>query len=116
MKTRNTLLSLVMIFTTLTLISCEKKETEDPPEACEVNRTGEVYFINQSNSNRTYDIIWDGVKITTVAPNQQSDVFTYSANVKHSLIFRYTNTSDNACTPSEPILNQCRKIGFSCSY
>ncbi len=74
---------------------------------CETNKTGQVYFKNNSNSNSTYDVIWDGVKIATVAPNQSSAVFTYSANVQHTLVFRHTNTSNNACTPSTPYLTQC---------
>lgn len=136
MKTKETLLSLVMMFTILSFTACEKtingctdaaaknynpNATENDGSCvytrpCEVNVTGEVYFKNLSVSNRTYDIIWDGSKLTTVPPNQQSAVYTFSANVKHSLIFRYTNTSDNACTPSEPILSQCMKTWYSCSY
>jgi len=85
------------------------------PLPCEVNQTGEVYFINHSNSNSTYDIIWDGVKIATIAPNQSSQVFTFSANVQHTLIFRYTNSSNNACTPSTPYLTQCQQLWFDCS-
>lgn len=83
---------------------------------CEVNKTGEVYFINHSNSNSTYDIIWDGVKIATIVPNQSSQVFTYPANVQHTLVFRFTNTSNNACTSSTPYLTQCQKLWFDCSY
>lgn len=86
-----------------------------PSPSCETNKTGEVYFINNSNSNSTYDIIWDGVKIATVAPNQSSQVFTYSANVQHTLVFRYTNTSNNACTPSTPYLTQCQRLWFNCT-
>jgi hypothetical protein len=85
------------------------------PLQCEINGTGEVYFINHSNSNSTYDIIWDGVKIATVTPNQSSNVFTFSANVQHTLVFRYTNTSNNACTPSTPYLTQCAQLWFDCS-
>ena len=85
------------------------------PLQCEVNGTGEVYFINNSNSNSTHDIIWDGVKIATVAPNQSSLVFTYSANVQHTLVFRHTNTSNDACTPSTPFLTQCERLSFSCT-
>ncbi|HAW51333.1 MAG TPA: hypothetical protein DCX54_03235 [Flavobacteriales bacterium] len=135
MKTRNVLMSIGVIFSLLSFIGCEKtvsgctdttaknynpNATEsdgscvyDAP--CVTNKTGEVYFINQSNSNRTYDIIWDGAKLTTVAPNQESAVYTFSANVKHTLIFRFTNTADNACSMSEPILSQCKRVWYSCS-
>lgn len=133
---KNPLLSLLMLMSITIFIGCEKEiigcmdvtatnynstATQDDGSCeyaipCEVNKTGEVYFVNHSNSNSTYDIIWDGVKITTVTPNQSSQVFTYSANVQHTLVFRLTNTSNNACLPSTPYLIQCQKSWFDCSY
>jgi hypothetical protein len=130
------LLSLLMLISITTFIGCAKQiigcmdvnatnynsnATEDDGSCkyalpCEVNKTGEVYFINHSKSNSTYDIIWDGVKIATITPAQNSQVFTYSANVQHTLVFRYTNTSNNACTQSTPYLTQCQKSWFDCSY
>ena len=82
---------------------------------CQVNATGEVYFKNQSNTNKTFDILWDGVKIATVAPNQSSAIFTYPANIPHTLVFKVTNTSTEACTPSTPSLTQCKQVYFSCT-
>ena len=133
---KNTIIGLLMLISIITFIGCKKQiqgctdpmainynpnATEDdstckytPP--CEVNKTGEVYFINHSSSNSTYDVIWDGVKIATITPNQSSQVFTYSANVQHTLVFRYTNTSNDACTPSTPYLAQCQQVWFDCSY
>ncbi len=83
--------------------------------ACEVNNTAEVYFINNSNSNSTYDVIWDGVKIATVTPGNESETFIVSANVQHTLVFSFTNTSNNACTPSTPVVPQCQKWWFDCT-
>jgi len=82
---------------------------------CETNNTGKVYFINHSNSNSTYDVIWDGVKIFTVAPNQQSPTITVSAGIQHTLLFRFTNTSNGACTQSTPIIPQCETWWFDCT-
>ncbi|HEX9649394.1 MAG TPA: hypothetical protein VGA21_02435 [Cyclobacteriaceae bacterium] len=82
---------------------------------CEANQSGKVYFINNSNSNSTYDVIWDGVKIFTVAPGQQSSTITVTANIQHTLVFRYTNTSNNACTPSTPVIPQCETWWFNCT-
>ena len=83
--------------------------------ACEINSTAEVYFINNSNSNSTYDVIWDGVKIATVTPGDESNTFTVSANIQHTLVFRFTNTSNNACTPSTPVVPQCQTWWFDCT-
>ena len=125
------LLTLVMLFS---FLQCTKEETKGCMDItatnynatatvddgsckylCQVNQTGEVYFKNLSNTNKVYDVIWDGVNIATVAPNQSSAVFTYPASVQHTLVFRFSNTSTNACTPSTPFLTQCKKLEFNCS-
>jgi len=82
---------------------------------CEANQTGEVFFRNLSNTNSTYDIIWDGVKIATVGPGQDSNTFTVTANVGHTLVFQFTNTSNSACNPSTPVIPQCQELWFSCT-
>ncbi len=118
MKKNNPLFAMLIMICIVSFTSCTKEEDTPPPPPpplCETNDTGEVFFSNTSNSNSTHDIIWDGVKIATVAPNQSSQVFTYSAGVPHTLVFRFTNTSNDACTPSTPILTQCQQQGFTCS-
>jgi hypothetical protein len=55
------------------------------------------------------------VKIFTVAPGQQSSTITVTANIQHTLVFRYTNTSNNACTPSTPVIPQCETWWFNCT-
>lgn len=119
MKKNNPLFAMLIMICIVSFTSCTTEEDTPPPPPppplCETNDTGEVFFSNTSNSNSTHDIIWDGVKIATVAPNQSSQVFTYSAGVPHTLVFRFTNTSDDACTASTPILTQCQQQGFSCS-
>jgi len=82
---------------------------------CEANGTGEITFGNNSNTNSTYDIIWDGAKIATIAPGQESDVFTVAASIQHTLVFQFTNTSDLACTASTPVIAQCDSRIFSCT-
>ena len=83
--------------------------------ACEVNQTAQVRFTNLSTTNSTHDIIWDGVKLTTVAPGDTTTFFTVTANIAHTLQFKFTNTSDLACTDSSPILAQCSSHIFWCS-
>lgn len=118
MKKNNQLFAMLIMICIVSFTSCTTEEDTPPPPPpllCETNSTGEVYFVNNSNTNSTYDIIWDGVKIATVAPNQRSQVFTYSAGVTHTLVFRFTNTSNDACTPSTPNLTQCQQQWFSCT-
>ena len=101
----------ILVFLTLGIIlnSCGSERTD-----CEKNQTGEVQFNNISKTDKTYDIVWDGVDIATIGPNEKSKLFTYAANVPHTLVFRITNTSENACNESTPILNQCQENIFSC--
>ena len=82
---------------------------------CELNQTGEIYFINKSNTNSTYDIIWDGAKLTTLAPGETSATYTVTANITHTLLFQYTNTSNLACTASTPVIPQCQSVWYSCT-
>ena len=84
-------------------------------KACEVNQTAEVEFANISNTNSTYDIIWNGSKIATVVPGDTTKVFTVSATVENTLRFQFTNTSDLACTDSNPIFAQCSFHTISCT-
>lgn len=82
--------------------------------SCQTNSTGTVYFLNTSNTNRTYDILWDGVVWATVTPNGRSSTFTVASGI-HTLLFRVTNTSTQACTPSTPNIAICSNTYYYCS-
>lgn len=77
---------------------------------------GKVYFKNLSGTNTTYDIIWDGSKLTTVAPGQSSATYEESCEVQHTLEFRITNTSTLACSASTPSLECGTTVYYSCTY
>jgi len=77
---------------------------------------GKVYFRNLSATNATYDIIWDGAKLTTVGPGQTSDTYEESCEVQHTLDFKITNTSQYACSQSTPSLECGKTVEYSCSY
>lgn len=98
------------------------KESTTPTEpttpatpACETNNTAKVTFENRSNTNTTYDIIWDGSKRTTVTSGAKSSTYTEAAGVNHTLVFKITNTNTEACTPSSPTLAQCTSQTFWCT-
>ncbi len=82
---------------------------------CQVNNTAQVTFQDRSASNRTYDVIWDGSRLTTVAPSQTSSAFTVAAGTQHTLVFKFTNTNVDACTPSTPTLSQCSSETYWCT-
>lgn len=81
---------------------------------CQSQNTATVYFQNRSNSNLTYDIVWDGSRLVTVAPGQDSQVFTFAANVPHSLRFQFTNSTSLACNSSTPVLTTCAAVFYGC--
>ncbi len=87
---------------------------ENTVNNCVVNNTAKVQFSNRS-SGSTYDVIWDGSIITTLAPGVTSDFFTVAAG-DHTLVFRYSNTGNNSCTPSTPNLAQCSSMVYWCTY
>jgi hypothetical protein len=82
-------------------------------EACRTNNTASVRFENRS-TNTTMDVVWDGSKLTTVAAGQTSDSYTVAAGITHTLLFRVTNSSTWACTPSTPTLVQCGSARYWC--
>ncbi len=79
----------------------------DPVLSCETNNTATVVFENRSNTNSTYDIIWDGSKVATVTPGNKTESFTVAAGIQHTLLYKYTNTNNLACTQATPTYAQC---------
>ena len=87
----------------------------EPSSSCRTNDTGTVSFQNQSNTNSTYDIVWDGSYIATISPGQTSRDFEVAAGVQHTLQFKKTNTNALACTASTPTVAQCSIHTYSCT-
>lgn len=82
--------------------------------ACQSQNTSTVYFQNRTVSNLTYDIVWDGSRLTTVTPGKDTQIYTFAANVQHSLRFQITNTTVLACNPSTPVLTVCGATFYGC--
>lgn len=85
-------------------------------QACMVDNTAKITFENRSTSNKTYDIVWDGSRMTTLWPTQKSATYTEAAGVTHSLQFKITNSSQVACSTSRPILVVCTSQTYWCTY
>lgn len=91
---------------------CEPDPTEpEPPPDCERNHTASVAFKNNSDRT-TYDVIWDGSRIGTIRPGK-STTRTVSAG-RHSMVFRFANTRQNACSSASPSIAQCSSRCFTC--
>jgi hypothetical protein len=82
---------------------------------CEKYSTATVYFINSSNSSKTYDILWDGTIYTSVSPNSKSITYTVASG-SHTILFRLTNSSTTACTEATLNLAICSSMYYSCSF
>lgn len=90
----------------------QKQPTSTPP--CETYNTAKVFFQNKSTSGKTYDVIWDGSRIFTIGPGQQSDTITAAAQIQHTLHFIVSGTNTSACTESYPILVKCSIHWYWC--
>ena len=88
---------------------------EPAPPVCQTNNTADVAFRNDSGSNMTYQIKWDGQVIGVFNPGQKRLNRSVSAGTAHSLTFRNAANTADACAPSFPILAQCTSTIFSCS-
>ena len=99
------------------LMGCSGDDVVTPPPslACQVNNTAKLVFRNISNTNATYDLLWDGAKLYTIAPGSESDTLITAAGVQHTMLFKFTNSSSNACNPATPTLAQCSRGWFSCT-
>lgn len=84
------------------------------PAVCWVDETAEVRFTNNSTTNSTHDILWDGTIIATVAPGDTTEFFTVDANIVYFLRFQFTNTGDRACDGFPVFFLKCRSAIFSC--
>jgi len=90
-------------------------EQPDPViPACQTNNTADVTFQNKSGHNYTYDVIWDGSTLTTLAPGATSKAYTQAAGA-HTLHFMISNTRLQACTQSSPVLAQCQSYTYWCT-
>jgi hypothetical protein len=83
--------------------------------ACQSNNTADAVFGNRS-ATTTQDIIWDGVKIFTITPGQNSATRTVAAGVAHRLETRITNTNTPACAVSMPIPATCALPLYTCAF
>ncbi len=108
---------LICLFFTCSFYSCDMllEEETDLKTDCETYETAKVRFENKSNSNTTYDIIWNGSRIATVAPGQSTNYHTVSAS-QHTLTFKISNSSYRACNTSTPTLSKCSHHTYSCTY
>ena len=96
-------------------LACAPKVTTPDVAECEKNTTAGVTFENKSNTNGTYDVIWDGSKVFTLAPGAKSTEMTVAATVQHTLTFKFSNTSTLACTSGSPILAICAHQNYWCT-
>jgi hypothetical protein len=134
----------IIIFTTVAYMSCTKTETETDKCAnvtcqnggtcsggicyckagytgtycekkiCEEENTARVRFENKSGTSLTYTVVWDGVTMTTLSPGSVSEYFTVAAG-QHTMHFMIANSTNEACTVSEPVLLVCKDHSYYCT-
>jgi hypothetical protein len=83
--------------------------------ACQSNNTATMTLGNTS-LNSTYTVSWDGSTRVTLGPGQTSPVYTEAASVPHTLTFRFSNSTQLACSSSTPTLAQCSSNTFTCKF
>lgn len=85
----------------------------DPTPSCETNHSANVTFKNSSRRS-TYDVLLDGSRIGVIAAGERISR-KVSAGVSHTVLFRYSNTNQNACSQSSNSFVQCSSRILSCS-
>lgn len=86
-----------------------------PPQipACQANGTFTLSFGNRSGA-LTYDVFLNDIKVTTLAPGQDSASQNAAANIANRVVFRVTNTNVVACSGA-PIYTPCESRIVTCS-
>jgi len=98
------------------LFACQNANTPEAPEVkdCVKYNTATIQFENRSVTNRTYDVVWDGVHIATIGPWEKTQVFTVAAG-EHTMTFKVSNSGKLACTTAYPVLQQCGVYSYFCT-
>ncbi len=86
-----------------------------PPLACVTNNTATLISRNDSQSARNYVVVLNGSIIGTIVPGD-STISTVAAQIAHTLEFNLDNMGTPACTQANPILAQCAKNTFFCTF
>lgn len=97
------------------LIGCSKEDLQEYEAGvtCDTNHTAVVVFENRSASGKTYDILWNGVKVATLKPGEKTRAEAYSTG-SHTYVFKKSGTTTSVCTPGYPNLAQCSSYTFWC--
>jgi hypothetical protein len=82
---------------------------------CESRSTATLTIGNRS-AGSTYTVSWDGSTRVTLGPGQTSPEYTEAAGVAHTLVYKYSNSSQLACTTSFPTMAACSSHTFTCSF
>ncbi len=98
---------LVILLATLPILGACKSSDDDPAP------TTTVRFKNESVSNRTYDVIWDGSRIVSLDAGRESQAYTTSPG-QHTLLFRFSNDGTPACSESTPNLAAGARRIYTC--
>ncbi len=102
------------------VVGCDSGGPAAPPPTapqltCTATNTATVFFRNRSNTNSTYQVLWDGVRLETLPPSERSPRHVVTAGIQHELVFKFRTTGRDACGVTTHTLAQCSDQGFSCS-
>lgn len=104
----------VLSLAAFALVGCSSKKNDDPPPPPPAT-TATVVFENRSNSNKTYDVVFDGSLIATLGPDQSTGAISTTPG-GHTYVFKVSNTGKLACNQANPQLVAGRSYTFSCSF
>ena len=81
---------------------------------CQTTDTANVSFGNRSTS-MSFDVIWDGLQLGTLAPGQTSSPpLTVAAGTAHNLIFYVAGTKNLGCVYATVLPTVCSTPVYTC--
>lgn len=96
--------------------ACAEDDPTGPDQTsslCEINHFAAVTFKNNSRRS-TYDVLLNGSRIGVIAAGA-SISRNVPADISHTVLFKYSNSNQNACSQSNNSFVQCSNRILSCS-
>jgi len=114
-----TTLILITGLVVMSLIGCSDEDKGVGPESepqpvssCERFDQATMTFENTS-SRTVYDVILDGSRIGSIGPG--SEMSRTVASGSHTILFKFSNNGQRACTESTPNVAKCSHHTYGCS-
>jgi len=114
MKRSTTIIRVCLFALVAGCLSVPAPDEAAPGSGCQAQGNAFVTFTNASATNLTYDALFDGKVLATVAPQVTTSSYTVPDSVGHTVQFNVAGTSTVACASQFVTLFVCTTTNYAC--